>query len=475
MKRYIESRCLFLAVAFALTVTMSGILIAADANVPSSVKKEVLTPLEEQMNVKIDVAFIETDIETAVRSIAQKANLNVVLSPNVTGTVTATLSNVPLREALSNILRANGYGYTVDKNIIRVAPLEELGKQEERLVSRIYRITYADVAQVEKALGKFISQRGSISANPGTSNVIVTDTESKIKAIDTFIEEVDRITPQILVEARVYDITSRDTLDLGIEWQAGRETTLSTTLGSNPSGQTKPFATGTFSADTAKTATDYTGNLRIGWLGGGVDIDAIIKAKEEIADAKLLANPRILVLDNEAAMFDIVREIPYSEASFTSTTVTETIKFKNVGVKLAVTPHVTRDGMIRLNLAPEFSVVVRTESFSTSNVPVVDTRKVNTIALVKDGQTVVIGGLRKKDVTKQINKVPFLGDIPLLGALFRFEGEETTVNELVVFITPKIVKPPIIMSPSETRAYQKTEFEGPTYNYTRAEKKSKQQ
>jgi len=447
--------------------------VAADANDPNqnTVKKEVLTPLEQRMQKKIDVAFADTDIDVVIRAIAQEADLNVIKSPNVTGTVTATLTGVPLDEALSNILAAHGYGYVVDKNVIRVAPLEELGREEERLVSKVYRVTYADVDQVVQALTKFISGRGSISSNPGTSNIIVTDTESKIKAIDTFIAEIDRITPQILVEARVYDITSRDTLDLGVEWEAGRNTRYASAyLGDNPeSGDRRPFATGQFLGDTAKTSADFAGNLRLGWLSGGLDIDAVIRAKCQNADAKLLANPRILVLDNETALFDIVTEIPYAEASFTSTTVTETIKFKNVGVKLEVTPHVTRDGMLRLHITPEFSVVVREEAFTTSDVPVVDTRRVDTIALVKDQQTVVIGGLRKKDVSKQINKVPLLGDLPLLGWLFRFEGEDTAITELVVFITPRIMEQPIVMSQPEQRAYEETAFEGPELSYTRTE------
>jgi len=464
-----------LGVVFALLLVAAVCTnaVAADANDPNqnTVKKEVLTPLEQRMQKKIDVAFADTDIDVVIRAIAQEADLNVIKSPNVTGTVTAALTGVPLDEALSNILAAHGYGYVVDKNVIRVAPLEELGREEERLVSKVYRVTYADVDQVVQALTKFISGRGSISSNPGTSNIIVTDTESKIKAIDTFIAEIDRITPQILVEARVYDITSRDTLDLGVEWEAGRNTTIGNTIGNNPTaGDRRPFAIGQFFGDTAKT--DFgAGNLRLGWLSGGIDIDAVIRAKCQNSDAKLLANPRILVLDNETALFDIVTEFPYSEVSTTGNTLTETIKWREIGVNLAVTPHVTRDGMVRLHITPEFSVLVREQEFESGTVvPVIDTRKVDTTTLIKDQQTVVLGGLRKKDISKQVNKVPLLGDLPLLGGLFKFEGEDTAITELVVFITPRIVEQPIIMSQQELTAYGETEFHGPEMSYTRTEK-----
>jgi len=436
--------------------------------------KEVLTTLEQRMQKTITVNFPETEIKKAVRSMAKMADLDVVMSPDVSGMVTASLTDVPLSEALHNILAAHGYGYEVDKNVIRIAPMSEFVAKQEKLVSRIYRITYADVSAVEEALDKFVTKgTGVVSSSPGTSNIIVTDTESKVKAIDKFIQEIDRRTPQILVEVRIYDITSRDKLDLGIEWAAGRNTTIGGTLGNNPTaGNRRPFMEGTFSADTGKTSDDFVGDIRLGWLSGGIDIDSVIRARKEKAHAKLLANPRIMVLDNETANFDIVTENPYAERTITASTVTETIKYKMVGVKLNVTPHLTREEMIKLHIAPEFSVVVRQAQFATSEVPVVDTRKVNTTALIRDGQTVVLGGLRKKDVSQQKNKIPILGDIPLIGLLFRFEGEDTAHTELIVFITPRIMNEPITMSGAEKEAYTVTEFGGPKPLETKAEKSS---
>jgi len=128
--------------------------------------------------------------------------------------------------------------------------------------------------------------------------------------------------------------------------------------------------------------------------------------------------------------------------------------------------------MLRLHIVPEFGVKVSDVPLVSGDVPVVDTRKVDTITLVEDGQTVVIGGLRKKGVTKQINKIPLLGDIPLFGALFRFEGEDTVNSEIVVFITPRIIKEPAL-SETEQKAYEETEFSGPEPSLTRAEKSAK--
>ena len=463
-------------VILAFVMAACAITVAENANEDLG-KAEVLTTFERQMQKRISIDFRDTPIDDVIRAIAEQADVDIVKSPKVIGNVTTKLTDVPLEEALKNILAAHGYGYVTDKNMIAIMPIADILDKPEKLVSRIYRITYADIKGVEAALKKFISSKGSLSSSPGTSNIIVTDTESRIKAIDTFISEIDRITPQILVEVRIYDITSQDTLDLGVQWQAGRNITYDTTsgigtLGVNPTDPPHPFITGLFSNPTSETGSSNTGVLRLGMLNSSIDIDVVLKAQQEIVSAKLLANPRILVLDNETALFDIVREIPYTESTVSTGGSTETVIFKNIGVRLEVTPHVTRDGMLRLHIKPEFGVLV--SQHATTGVPTVDTRKLDTITLVKDGDTVVLGGLRKKDVSQQINKIPLLGDLPLVGGLFRFEGEDTTITELVVFITPRIIIEQPVMSEDELRAYEKTEFSGPEFTLTGAEKKSEE-
>lgn len=480
MRSSTKSRGLRLLTFFAFVMLACTIAIAENGN-ENSGKKEVLTTLEQRMQKPISVEFRGESIDNVIAMMAKYADVDIIKSPKVEAEVTATLTDVPLEEALGNILAAHGFGYITSKNLIRIVPLEEITDRPERLVTRIYRITYADVTEVEKALRKFISRGASLSSNPGTSNIIVTDTESRIKAIDTFIAEVDRITPQILVEVRIYDITSKERLDLGVQWQAGRNTggldTSSgiTTIGTDPtSGPHYPFLTGIFEGATNK-ATGPTGALRLGWLNSGIDIDMVLRAEEDKINAKLLANPRILVLDNETAMIKIVSEIPYQELTETAEGgAIGTTSFREVGVELEVIPHVTRDKMIRLRLTPKFSIDTGEEvavgsGGVTSAQPVIDRREATTTLLIKDGETVVLGGLRKKDVTQVINKVPLLSDIPLVGALFRFKGEDTVTSELVVFITPWVVETPV-MTEAERRAYEITEFSGPEPVITKAEK-----
>jgi len=493
-------------------------------------QKEALTPLQQRMLKKISIDCVNTPIEDVIRMLADQAGVDIIKSPTVTGNVTATLTNVPLEEALNNILAVHGYGCVIDKSMIRIAPADEITQKGEVLENRVYRITYADVAQVESALKKFISKRGSISSSLGTSNIIVTDTASSIRAVDNFIEEIDRITPQVMVEARIYDVTSIDGFDIATEWFAGRNTpittiedtstynrtdtttsptdtikrtvktvvdtvdptnsgTITTTETTQEPGTTgyqitdtktinkdkstswrrdpvtgalmpyrksKPFVGGSFSPETG-------GTIRFGFLDT-VDVEFALNMLKTEVGAKLLANPRILVLDNETAEFKIISEIPYTETSQTSSGGSMTsICFKDVGVELKVTPHVTRDGMVRLHIIPQFGVVTEkgmTTAAGVQTVPTVDTRKIDTKTLVKDGQTVVIGGLRRRTVTQTVKKVPVLGDMPLMGTLFSSVSEEVKTNELLIFITPKIVIEPTL-SPRELKNFKATNFSDP--------------
>ncbi|MBA7619172.1 Type IV pilus biogenesis and competence protein PilQ [subsurface metagenome] len=465
-----------------IAVCLSCAIAAAENSDEDSEEKELLTDLEQRMMKRVFIDVNELPIDMVIRQLAEQANVNLIKSPKVTGNVTVTLRDVSLEEALRCILDMHGCDYVVGKNIIRILSREEMPELYERLETRTFEIKYADITEVVKALKEIVSKPpdGMVSFVQGTSIVIVTDVESKIKNIEKLIEKVDRMTPQILVEARIYDITSKDKLDLGVEWQAGRDTTYGTTgitgVGTNPTGgETDPFGTGIFSGATGKTS-GTTGALRFGWLNSTVDIDVVLRAQQNNINAKLLANPRILVLDNETASIRIISEIPYQQLTESTEGGTMgTTAFKEVGVSLEVTPHLAaRDEMIRLNLKPTFSVKVGDVTFKSVSTdleypqPVVDRREAETTLLIKNGQTVVLGGLRKKEVTQQINKIPLLGDVPLLGALFRFEGEDTVISELVVFITPWIVEQPTL-SETEQQQFEVTEFRGPEPVSSRAE------
>jgi len=472
--------CVCLAIVLACCSAAAGAAgpAAPDSNTVPLVSKT----LEERLKKTISVEFRKTAIEDVLRIMADQADVDIVKSPKVTGEVTVTLTDVPLEEALTNILSVHGFVYVLSQNMIRVITNEEQVEKPEILQTRTFEIVYANVEEVVKALEKFKSSKGSVSHIAGTSHIIITDNEQKIREITNFIEKVDVMTPQVLVEARIYDITSTDNLDIGIQWQVGRNTTLSGGIGTNPTaGRTDPFIRSDFSSGTLGKTETITGQLRFGWLNSSIDVDLLLSAQQENIGAKLLANPRILVLDNETAKIDIVSEIPYQQLNQGGGTTQSfgTTEFKDVGVTLEVTPHIARrDKMVRLELKPTFSVQTGTVNIgdpqqTTYPQPVVDKREAETTLLIKNGQTVVLGGLRKKNVAKQVNRVPLLGDIPLAGKLFRFKAERTILSEIVVFVTPWIVESPA-MDADERAALEATEFERPKVVTTQAEKKGEQ-
>jgi len=427
--------------------------------------------IARRMTQKITYSCINLPIDLVLLQLTEEVGIDIIKSPEVQGPVTVKFTNVPFKEAFENILATYGWGYIQTENMIRVVPIAQIIQKEEkerekekyvekliteRLVTKTYRITYADVKEVAQALQKFVSKKGSVALIQGTSNIMITETEDRIEAIDDFMQEIDRMTPQILVEVRIYDITHQDRLDLGIDWAAGRNTVFDA-AGNPTGGRLNPFLVAGFSGGDSSNE-NVQASIRFGILNDAFNLDALIRAQEEVINAELLANPRLLVVDNVSATFQAIREIPYTEESQTAMggAMTST-KFKEVGVTLRVTPHVTRKGMVRMHVAPEFGIVV---GQAADGPPTVDTRKTDTVTLVKDGQTIVLGGLRKKETRQTTRKIPLLGDIPLLGLLFRSKGEEVINSELVVFITPKIVTEQIaagtVLTESETGYLKRT-------------------
>lgn len=478
MEKLIDRKKWTMGVVVAVVMLLPGLAFCQQIVIndqPAKTVKE-LTKVEQRMKKVISVDYRATPIEDVLRGMAQQADIDIVKSPEVIGEVTATLTDVPLDEALTNILSAHGFAYLPSENIVMVVPKAQLLAEKQKLVNRVYRVTYANVEDVYKALRSYVSEDGEITFNPGTSNLLVTDTESKIQSIDDFIVEVDRETPQILIESKIYDVQTSDGVDFGFNWNIGKRTGYPdgvTNVGPDPTGKTDPFITGVLDGVT-NFAGNVDGLVRWGFLNDSVDIDVLFAAQEQVLSARLLANPKILTLDNEKAHIEIIKEIPYQELTQTSGGgQIGTTDFRDVGVFLTVTPHVTRDNKVRMHIIPEFSVASGDVNVGNGDVanaqPIVDARKADTITLVDNGTTVVIGGLKQTTVQQQIDKIPFLGDLPILGFLFKFEGDRTVFQELMIFITPKIVPNPKL-TPLQQQHYDDTTFEMPPLQPTMYEK-----
>jgi type IV pilus assembly protein PilQ len=527
MHKAIERYCRDFVFTF-LIISLFILSVAVCAE-PNSAEDIQATPTAKQrLQTKITYSCVDLPIDKVLMDIAEQAKIDIVKSPKVTGNVTVKVTDVPLEEALSNILAAYDYTYIATESMIRVVPLSEIAAVREPLVTKIYKITYADANEVATALQNFISPQGKIALNKGTSHVIVTDIEGRIKGVDKFIEEIDQATPQVMVEVRIYDITSQEGFEISPEWRAGRnapytgdlvtvpDEVTTTEIGRTDSWQdrtnrivgeergdndnyTDTMTEHSWTDPTTETRSTYTnppvmvnnlrrkpfvggtfdringGSLRFSLLNDAVDIDFILSILHQQLEAKLLANPRVLVLDNETARFEIVRKIPYRElrqvAREDPITYTE---FENVGVNLEVTPHIAKDGMIRLHIVPEFGTLVSQDSLrvligqdkgqdayqNVLGAPTVDVRRADTTAMIKDGQTIVMGGLRKREDTIDVTKVPVLGDIPIVGGLFQSETKSKVTRELVVFITPRIVTEQALTE-TEQKQFEATKFNNP--------------
>jgi type II secretory pathway component GspD/PulD (secretin) len=513
MIRTMKSYCRTCVLVFLISSLVAPPLSFGSGQAAAQEEQETAKTARECLHARITYTCTDKPIEDVLMDLAEQTGMDIVKSPKVSGNVTARIPDVPLGEALTNILAAHDYTYIATEHMIRVVPISEVTLAKEELVSKIYRITYADANEVATALAGFVSDKGKVGLNRGTSHIVVTDTEYKIKAVDKFVEELDREIPQVEIEVRIYDITTKEGFELDKNWHLARNaplrtiertkanidsdspSTLTTTTdtletrnenaggnetitGHYPASNTAIYSgtqgvitypnstssrtdTGHTETVTEIPKTTYTdtktetyttrrrkpfvggsfdrlagGTLNFSLLNSAVDLEFALSVLQTQLEAKLLANPRVLVVDNETANFEIIREVPYTELGRDpgGRPITSTV-FKKVGILLQVTPHLTRDGMLRVHLTPEFGLLVGQD---ISGVPTVDTRRADTTALVRDGQTIAIGGLRKTQTSKDISKVPVLADIPLVGGLFQSETESEEINELIVFITPKI-------------------------------------
>ena len=383
------------------------------------------------------VSLTNADMTTFLNTILTEAGFNLVTSRSVSGTIpTIQLKSVSLRKILDLVLKQNGFSYKVDGNILRVATPAELKAEEESALveTRYFSIKFAKAAELQSSISPFLSGTGKIQADPRTNTLIITDITNKMETFTTLIASLDTKTAQVNIEAKLVDLKVDVADKLGIRW--GVET-------GNTAGQGTGLMTDIYSGSPNTTKIKIgsqpvpigasTGQFQFGVAGATsfwVSLDALISSN----DANLLANPRITTLDNKTATIDITQSQRFLSA-VNSVTGAPTYDDINVGVKLEVTPQINSDEYITLKVKPEVSAA------GAGSPPVVDSRTANTEVMIKDGDTFVIGGLIREDESVAISKVPILGDIPLIGPLlFQSKVVSKTKRDLVVFITPRIIK-----------------------------------
>lgn len=300
-------------------------------------------------------------------------------------------------------------------------------KTEGRITtgSQIFYCSYAKARDLIAVLESKLTAGGYMNADDRTNALIVSDTADNIERISSLIDELDSPTPQVLLEARIIDIKISKTFDSGLNLSVTHDTNDD---GIEVSKYTQPY----------NPSQSISGRITTNIINGDYDIDAIIESLITKTEGKVLTNPKLLVLNNQKATINIVDEIPYQQLTETGEggKLTST-SFKTVGVKLAVKPLVNKDGTIILRITPEQSF---TTGVSATNVPIINTSKVDTTLMLRDGETVVIGGLIRETDSDSEFKIPILGDIPILGYLFKKKDMEKARTELTIFVTAHIIE-----------------------------------
>jgi len=293
----------------------------------------------------------------------------------------------------------------------------------EILDTEVFILRFANAEQMGKTFGKLVSGDGKVGVDNRLNGIVITDTPASLKRIRRAIDKLDIRASQVMIEALIVNVKLTDQLKLGVDW-----TKLGTAQNYLSQGLSITSSTNPFGKVTVSTTYDD-------W-----NIQGLMDFVETNKDVRILANPKVLVLNNHTAMIKTVKEIPYKELSQTSGGGNiGTTAFKEAGVTLQVTPQITDDGYIVMTIKPEQSAHIDTFTLAdNSEVPVIETRKADTTLRVKNGQTIIIGGLRERQPSIQESKVPVLGNVPIVGALFRKVNNELIESELGIFITPHI-------------------------------------
>lgn len=378
----------------------------------------------------VTLELVNADLLATLRAIVDDIGYNLIASKSVSGIITLTLRDVPLRRALDAMLNMNGFSYIVEGNIIEIGTSAELTSEDEqgKLITQSFSLNFAKAETIQVPLKAVLSKNGSIQIDVRTNTLIVTDTMPKLRQAAAMIERLDTSIKQVMIEAKLIEVSTTKENELGIKWLATKGDVSATF----PTSKYPEIDAGGLSSSPSVSA-GFAGILQIGTIAGSHKIGLILNALATSTDANILANPRVTTLDNKTARINITTEFPYL-ASFSKETGIASYSSVSTGITLEVTPQVNPSGFITMKVKPTVSSVV-----SPGPPPVVDRRETETEVLVKDGDTLVIGGLLKEDEITKISKVPFLGDIPLIGFLFKDKYTQKTKKDLIIFITPHIL------------------------------------
>ena len=423
---------------------------------------------------RISLNFQSIEVRAVLQLIADFTELNLVASDSVEGSITLRLQDVPWDQALDLVLKTRGLDSRQIGNVLMVAPAQEIAERERQeiqankqlaelapLQSEFIRIRYAKASNVvglfqagSEEGGALISERGSVVVDDRTNSIVVTDTSAKLAEIRALIEKVDIPIRQVMIEARIVIASSNINEQLGIRWGGGYlnagaeqftsvagDTASVMSLNSQLIGGANPIAMPTAPLVDLGVA-EATSGFAVGFTSTDLFLTAELSALEASGEGEVVSQPKVITGDKQKASIKSGTEIPYQEGAASGATTTA---FKEAVLKLDVTPNITPDDRILLDLiVNQDSVGALVPSGNGGFIPTIDTTELTTQVLVGNGETVVLGGVFKNEELVKVAKVPLLGDIPYLGNLFKSTANTQQKTEMLIFITPRILSEALV-------------------------------
>lgn len=414
----------------------------------------------------ISINFQDIPVRNVLQLIADYNDFNLVVSDSVAGNLTLRLDGVPWQQVLDIILQVKGLDKRVDGNVILVAPKAELDLREQQaleksrleeelgeLKSEIIKINFAKATDIADMIGgegavSMLSDRGSITIDERTNSLLIRELEENIAVIRGIIESLDIPVKQVQIEARIVTVTEGNLDELGVRWGVS-STNGSFTVGGSIEGN-HPSAITPYDDDSGSSVIDDYLNVNLGAtspnassiafqvakLGSDTLLDLELSALQQESKAEIISSPRLITTNKKPAYIEQGTEIPYLESSSSGAT---SVAFKKAVLSLKVTPQITPDNRLVLDLSVTQDRPGQVVKTGTGEAVAIDTQRIGTQVLVNNGETVVLGGIFQHSVSSTVDKVPLLGDLPVLGALFRRSYENVGKSELLIFVTPKVV------------------------------------
>ena len=422
---------------------------------------------------KITIALSNTDIREFLQILADAGKLNLVMDPDVQGTFGFRFTDTPWDQVLDVVLKNAGLGKEIQNGVLRVAKIDKLQKEaEERkkldetkaLAGELQTITrplsYAKVMDVQKILKELLTKRGSVILDDRTNTLIITDLPRNIGIIDDLIQTLDVQIQQVQIEARIVEANKNWQQQFGVKWPETNSGNASiTSSGSSTStpwvGSSAPFWNGTTFAsrpasgqqaavgwapgvDGSTSIANPAGELWLSFLSNRFSINAVLQAMETDGTIKIVSSPKLVTQNNKKATILSGQKIPYPMQQGGALGGAITVAFIDANLQLDVTPQITNEGTIIMDLKVEKAAADFTQT--VQGTPTIDRKSIETQVLVRDGGTAVLGGVYVTQSTQQKTGVPFLQNLPIIGFLFRSTNKQEQNTELLIFITPRILR-----------------------------------